>query len=149
MSRRDVWTAPDGSIASGPVTNIAALLRTGAQLPRLAIMGAKFEDFSMHGMELDAPEWNWRCDPVAAAETIAAEHVEPPLVIPAEVTFPTSLDPDDIAGFGSGHALAQALVPLSTEWMELLRTMGGLEHPYVALHDPLTAAVLVEPELCT
>jgi inosine-uridine nucleoside N-ribohydrolase len=37
----------------------------------------------------------------------------------------------------------------STHWLKFLSQHPGHEAPRVALHDPLTAAILVNPGLCT
>ena len=44
--------------------------------------------------------------------------------------------------------LARQISTLSAEWLRFLRERFGRDEPRVALHDPLTAAVLVQDGLC-
>jgi len=140
--------APDAIVAIGPLTNLAALGDTGVALPRLVIMGGKLTDVILEGMVPEIPEWNWFCDPLAVAKVLDADHLEPPLIVPAEVTFKTRFVDGDIARLASGDGLAATLAILCDHWLALQRDSFGRTTPRVALHDPLTAAVLVEPSLC-
>ena len=79
---------------------------------------------------------------------IAAPHSEIPRVVPAEVTFTTRLADGDVELLAGGDELAQSLSKLSAIWLEVQRTGLGSKRPKVALHDPLTAATLVETGLC-
>ena len=139
---------PDVILAIGPLTNLAALLNAGVSLPHLAIMGGKLQDVMLPGMLPNIAEWNWFCDPVSVQVVLDAKHATLPRIIPAEVTFATQLDDGDVSLLSEGDALAQMLSKLSTVWLDVLRTRMGAESPRIALHDPLTAATLVEPGLC-
>lgn len=139
----------DTLLAIGPLSNVAALHRAGHALPRLAIMGGKTEDVLLPGMIPQIPEWNWYCDPEATAEVVAMRSEELPTVVPAEVSFGTRLHAEDIARLHEGDALAQMLAKLCDEWVAFLADRGGRKEAGVALHDPLTAAVLVDPEIAT
>lgn len=139
---------PDVILAIGPLTNLAALLNAGVSLPHLAIMGGKLQDVMLPGMVPNIPEWNWFCDPVSVQVVVDAKHATLPRIIPAEVTFATQLDDGDVSLLSEGDALAQMLSKLSTVWLDVLRTRMSAESPRIALHDPLTAATLVEPGLC-
>ena len=139
---------PDVVVAIGPLSNLGALARAGVRLPRLAIMGGKVEDVLLEGMIPQIPEWNWFCDPGAVQEVLAAEHETPPRIVPAEVTFRTALEPGDVDRLAGGDALAQQISTLCTHWLDFLRARAGGKEPRVALHDPLTAATLVEAGLC-
>ena len=134
--------------AIGPMTNIGALATAGAALPPLAIMGGKVADVMLEGVVAGIEEWNWFCDPLAVQRTLAAEHSTSPRIVPAEVTMPTALADGDVEKLGSGDPLARALSTLCREWLVALRDRLGAENPRVALHDPLTVATLVKPELC-
>jgi len=138
----------DVVLAIGPLTNLGALAARGVALPRLAIMGGKIADGMLPGMIPEIPEWNWYCDPVAVQHALAAPLPEPARVVPAEVTFRTELAEDDLARLATGDALAQALSVLCDEWLRAQRELFRAPRPRVALHDPLTAATLVEPALC-
>lgn len=138
----------DVLIAIGPLTNLGALVRLGATLPPLAIMGGKLKDVMLPGMVPHIPEWNWFCDPTAVQLVLEAGHARLPRVVPAEVTFRTALEYGDVERLAGGDALARALGVLCEEWLRALSERLGAKSPRVALHDPLTAAVLVETALC-
>ena len=95
------------------------------------------------------PEWNWWCDPLAVQHVLAASHATPPTVVPAEVTFRTPLPRAEIDRLAGGDPLCQALHRLCIEWLRAQEERLGFERPAVMLHDPLTAATLVRPELCS
>jgi len=139
---------PDVVLAIGPLTNLGALAADGATLPPLAIMGGKLEDVMLEGMVPHISEWNWWCDPVAVQHVLAAPHATPPRVVPAEVTFRTQLEDGDVARLAGGDELARSLSVLCDVWLTTQAEKMGARRPRVALHDPLTAAVLVEPGLC-
>lgn len=141
--------APDVLLAIGPLTNLGALVREDAPLPSLAVMGGKFTDVLLPGMSEAIPEWNWFCDPLAAELVLNAEHQRLPLVVPAEVTFKTRLKPEDPALLAEGDEMNKALARLCDSWLDLQRDAFDRDQPTVALHDPLAAALLVEPALCT
>jgi purine nucleosidase len=139
---------PDFLVAIGPMTNVGALAASGAALPPLAIMGGKLEDVMLEGMVAGIEEWNWFCDPLAVQQTLGAAHSSLPRIVPAEVTWRTALADGDVEKLGGANPLARALSSLCEEWLVALRDRLGARNPRVALHDPLTVAVLVEPELC-
>ena len=141
---------PDLVLAIGPLTNLGALAEAGVALPPLAIMGGKLTDVMLEGMVAHIPEWNWWCDPVAVQRVLAAQAPGGvlPRVVPAEVTFHTHLGPGDVERLAEGDALARALAVLCEVWLTAQAERLGAKHPRVALHDPLTAAVLVESGLC-
>jgi pyrimidine-specific ribonucleoside hydrolase len=139
---------PDTLVAIGPLSNLGALLEAGASLPPLAIMGGKLEDVMLEGTVPGIEEWNWFCDPLAVQRVLAARHSKLPRIVPAEVTFRTELAPGDVEQLGSGGPLALALATLCQEWLRVQQERLGATRPRVALHDPLTVATLVEPNLC-
>jgi purine nucleosidase len=141
-------TDPEIVLAIGPLSNLGALVRAGAKLPPLAIMGGKFTDELLPGMIQGISEWNWFSDPVAAQAVIEANHATLPRVVPAEVTFQTALEEGDVERLSEGDPLARQLAVLCTHWLDFLRPHAGHGKPRIALHDPLTAAVLVEDGLC-
>jgi purine nucleosidase len=141
--------APDALVAIGPLTNIAALIRAGVELPRLAVMGGKTREFTVAGQKPLTEEWNWFCDMVAAREFLdrPVPIVGLPLLVPAEVTYQTDLIPDDLSLLEGGDPLARALADLSRRWLDVQQRLG-LPQPRVYLHDPLTVALLDAPDLC-
>jgi inosine-uridine nucleoside N-ribohydrolase len=139
---------PDALVAIGPLTNVAALSDVGAPLPPLTVMGGKTTDILLPGMIPQVPEWNWYCDPVAVQRVLERAQT-PPRIVPAEVTFKTQLEREDIVELGGGDELAHTLSALCEVWLEALRDRLGSKHPRVALHDPLAVATLVAPEFCS
>jgi len=140
-------TAPDAIVAIGPMTNLGALAARGVTLPRLAIMGGKVEDVQLPGAIGGIEEWNWFSDPLAVQHVLAQPGDPPHRVLPAEVTFETHLEPDDVAALAGGDPLAQTLARLSGIWLDFIGRAGA-KQPRVHLHDPLTLATLFEPNLC-
>lgn len=140
--------APDALLAIGPLSNLGGLARANVSLPPLAIMGGKLSDVMLDGMVPRISEWNWFCDPDAVRAVLAANHETLPRVVPAEVTFRTKLNEADIDRFDHGDGLAQMCGTLSRVWLEAQVELLGSKKPLVRLHDPLTAAILVEPSLC-
>jgi purine nucleosidase len=139
---------PDVLLAIGPLTDLGALAAAGVALPPLAIMGGKLEDATLEGMLPGVFEWNWFCDPAAARSVLALPHATLPRVVPADVTFRTALAAGDVERLAGGDGLARALARLCEEWLCAQRDRLKVARPRVMLHDPLTAAVLVEPGLC-
>jgi len=141
--------APDVILAIGPLTNLAALARAGFGLPPAAIMGGRFEGDASTGMPPAIAEWNWYCDPDAVRIVLSCGHRRAPLVVPAEVTFRTAFEPADLTTLAGADELGDTLARLCRRWLDAQRSGFGHDEPKVHLHDPLTAAVLVEPSLCT
>jgi len=129
--------------AIGALTNVGALLRdrprTAKQLAGLFVMGGSiYRGYSV----ADRPqaEYNIRCDP-AAARTVFAAGANLTLV-PLDVTMSTRLSDEHMKRIGESQApLARALTALLPLW----RKASG-HNPI--LHDPLTAAMVVNPTLC-
>lgn len=142
--------SPDVMLAIGPLTNVAALAGRGLELPPLAIMGGKFTDVMLEGMTPEIGEWNWFSDPDAVRAVLAPDRPQRPLprVVPADVTFRTRLAEGDVDLLAAGDSLNAAVARQCRHWLDLQRERFGRDRPRVALHDPLTAAVLVESALC-
>jgi len=139
--------APDRILAIGPLTNLGAMADAGVDLPPLTIMGGKFEHDQPSGLS-ERPEWNWYCDPTAVQRLLALGDRLDATVVPAEVTYRTRLDDAAIARLADGDPLAGAMADLSREWLRAQREDFEFPEVRVVLHDPLAAAILVEPELC-
>ena len=141
---------PDAVLAIGPLTNLAALAEAGLTLPPLAIMGGKHGDVMLEDMVARIGEWNWFCDPDAARLVLDAVvgATAAPLLVPAEITFQTHLDDGDVDLLATDDELNQAVAVLCERWLDVQRDDWGRARPRIALHDPLTAAVLVDKELC-
>lgn len=139
---------PDVMLAIGPLTNLGALVAAGVRLPPLSIMGGKLSDVMLPGMIPEISEWNWFCDPVAVQQVVGAANEVVPRVVPAEITFRTRLDEGDVERLADGDPLARLLSVLCGHWLTAQRDLLGSKKPGIALHDPLAAAILVQPDLC-
>ena len=139
----------DALVAIGPLTNVAALLRAGVQLPRLSIMGGKTAPFEIEGVTPTIDEWNWHCDPDAAVTLLAQEppRIGLPRVFPAEITFRTPISSADHAALAGGDPLCRSLASMGEIWLEKLEEIGN-PSPQILLHDPLTVASVPAPDIC-
>jgi purine nucleosidase len=163
-------------LATGPLTNLALALRNEPALPtllrRLVIMGGVYD---YRGNTNAVSEWNIAVDPEAAAEVFAAwspnerEDVDLqrlPILCGLDVTRRIALTPDilvRLAGAASTTTTAlsvddepgtrssspNALIRMIEDAMRFyLESYHRLGHGYQAhLHDPLAAAVALDPHL--
>jgi purine nucleosidase len=140
---------PDALVAIGPLTNVGALLRAGARLPRLTIMGGKTTSDAIPDTLPGVEEWNWLCDPAAVRILLDGppQAAGLPRIVPAEVTHRTQLPESERRRLGEGDALCRALLALSEIWLETQAELG-FPRPSVKLHDPLTVATLLDAALC-
>jgi purine nucleosidase len=151
-------------LVTGPLTNLALALRAEPALPRLlrrlVIMGGSFE---YRGNTTPVAEWNISVDPEAAAEVfdawrsdrepndVAAEHL--PIVCGLNLTENVMMTPQIMA------RLADAAGSTATAVNPLIRVLGDAMRFYFEfheqqgegylahLHDPLAAAVALDPSL--
>lgn len=139
-------------LVTGPLTNLALALRAEPALPtllrRLVIMGGVFS-----GERAGRAEFNIGFDPEAAAEVLSAwEAVAPqrlPLVCGLDLTQRIAITPAIL-----GMLPAPAESPVARLLDDALRfyfeAHDARGHGYLAyLHDPLAAAVALEPDLVT
>jgi pyrimidine-specific ribonucleoside hydrolase len=146
----DLGTDVDDALAAiGPLTNVGALLRAGASLPRLTIMGGKTTSDAIPGTVPEIEEWNWLCDPTAVQILLDGppQAAGLPRIVPAEVTHRTELPEIELQRLAEGDALCRSLLELSEIWLETQARLG-LPDPSVKLHDPLSIATLLEAPLC-
>ncbi|MGV7717573.1 nucleoside hydrolase [Mycobacterium persicum] len=141
-------------LVTGPLTNLALALRAAPQLPkllrRLVIMGGAFEGET-------AAEWNIKADPEAAAQVLAAwsaEAVEPqalPILCSVDLTQQVAMTPQILARLTAACGRSVPLTRLIEDTMRFYfeshrdRGCGYLAY----LHDPLAAAIALDPELVT
>lgn len=159
-------------VATGPLTNLALALRAEPALPtllrRLVIMGGAYD---YRGNTNPVAEWNISVDPEAAAEVFAAwsvraEHL--PILCGLDLTrhvamtpailarlaaaadaTTTVMGPDDERGTRSAasNPLIAVIEDAMRYYFEVHYDNG---HGFVAhLHDPLAAAVALDPQLIT
>ncbi|MCV7408138.1 nucleoside hydrolase [Mycobacterium florentinum] len=160
-------------VATGPLTNLALALRAEPALPtllrRLVIMGGSYDHI---GNTTAVAEWNISVDPEAAAEVFAAwsdEGLGPqrlPILCGLDLTRNVAITPEVLARLAASAGSTSTIMSvddkrgtLSTASNPVIRVIEDamrfyLEgyydngHGYLAhLHDPLAAAVALDPEL--
>jgi purine nucleosidase len=131
-------------LATGPLTNLALALRAEPALPsllrRLVIMGGAFDG------ETQA-EWNIKVDPEAAAEVFAAWAGQPrlPVVCGLNLTRTVAMTPDILARLSGPSPVIRFIQDAMRFYFEVHRDRGLGYLAY--LHDPLAAAVALDPAL--
>ena len=161
-------------VATGPLTNLALALRQEPALPtllrRLVIMGGAYD---YRGNTSPVSEWNIAFDPEAAAEVFAAWSPESgqapqhlPILCGLDVTRQIALTPEILFGLaaaadstttvlsiadqrGTRSSASNPLIRLIEDATRFyLESYHDLGHGYQAhLHDPLAAAVALDPQL--
>jgi len=161
-------------VATGPLTNLALALRKEPGLPtllrRLVIMGGAYDH---RGNTTPAAEWNIAFDPEAASEVFAAwsppENVDPqrfPILCGLDVTRRIALTPEILSRLaaaadsttkalsidderGTRSSASNPLIRMIEDATRFyLESYHDLGHGYLAhLHDPLAAAVALDPQL--
>ena len=161
-------------VAVGPLTNLALAVRAEPELPtllrRLVIMGGAFD---YRGNTTAVAEWNISVDPEAAAEVFAAWSAplgaatpEPPIVLGLNLTENIAMTPalftslseaagsptvpmSEVDDRGTRSMAANPLIRVLEDAMRFYfefhfdQGEGYLAH----LHDPLAAAVALDPGL--
>jgi len=163
-------------VATGPLTNLALALRQEPALPtllrRLVIMGGVYD---YRGNTSPVSEWNIAFNPEAAAEVFAAwspdaaQQVGPrhlPILCGLDVTRQIAITPDILSDLAAAANSTTTALSVSDErgtrssasnplirviedatrfYLESYYDRG---HGYLAhLHDPLAAAVALDPQL--
>lgn len=139
-------------LVTGPLTNLARALRAEPALPamlsRLVIMGGMFD---ADGNDVGA-DWNIRVDPEAASEVFAAwtRQQRLPIVCSLNLTRKVAMTPDILARLtcaAGPSALTRVIQDAMRFYFESHRDRG---FGYLAyLHDPLAAAIALDPQLVT
>lgn len=131
-------------LAIGPLTNVALALkrdpRFGRDLGALTIMGGALRGPGSLG--LPYVEHNIRCDP-EAAHVVFSAGIDA-TVVPLDVTTRVRLAPEGVARIAAGGTPFHAAVAEQVE-----RYPGYTSKGYTYLHDPLAAALVVQPDLVT
>lgn len=130
--------------AIGPLTNVALAFkrepRMAQALAGLTIMGGACRGYE--SLNIGYVEHNIRCDPEAAH--IVFSSGAPISLIPLDVTLQVRIRPDGVARIRSGATPFHAAV---ADQVTLYPPFGKQGFTY--LHDPLAAATLAAPDLCT
>ncbi|UXA08108.1 nucleoside hydrolase [Mycobacterium sp. SMC-2] len=162
-------------VATGPLTNLALALRAEPELPtllcRLVVMGGSYDH---RGNTTAVAEWNISVDPEAAAEVLAAwtpeavGHERLPILCGLDLTRKVAMTPDHLARLataagststpmsvddepGTRSTASNPLIRVIEDAMRFyLEAYHDVGHGYQAhLHDPLAAAVALDPGLVT
>jgi purine nucleosidase len=162
-------------VATGPLTNLALALRAEPALPtllrRLVIMGGAYD---YRGNTNPVAEWNIGVDPEAAAEVFAAwtaTAIDPqrfPILCGLDLTQHIAMTPEMLERLaaaanstttamsahderGTRSTASNPVIRVIEDSMRYyLEVHHDNGHGYVAhLHDPLAAAVALDPELVT
>lgn len=122
-------------LSIGPLTNIALLFALDPEIPSL--LGGFV---SMLGNFFDPPysEWNARCDP--AATTAVLKRSLAHTMIGLDVTMKCTMPPAEVQQRFAAEP-HNVILPMAAKWFE------GAKH--ITFHDPLAAAIIFEPGLCT
>jgi purine nucleosidase len=125
-------------LAIGPLTNIALLFARDPVIPALlkslVIMGGWFFDRPQ-------PEWNIRCDPHAAAMVFATP-VPEFRAVGIDVTQHCQMSADECRQrFASAGGPLAPVAAFAEIWFQ--------HSEMITFHDPLAAATIFEPSLCT
>lgn len=131
-------------LAIGPLTNVALAIRAEPRFARslagLTIMGGVVRGPGQWHQPY--AEHNIRCDPEAAHVVLSCG--VPLTLVPLDVTTQVRITPADVAAIrAGGSALHQAVAD------QVGRYPGFSRRGFTYLHDPLAAAVLVDPTLVT
>jgi len=162
-------------VATGPLTNLALALRAEPALPsllrRLVIMGGSYDH---RGNTTAVAEWNISVDPEAAAEMLAAWGQETvgrqrlPILCGLDLTRKVAMTPEHLARLAAtagstttplsehderatrstaSNPLIRVIEDATRFYLEAYHDLG---HGYQAhMHDPLAAAVALDPGLVT
>jgi inosine-uridine nucleoside N-ribohydrolase len=118
-------------IAIGPLTNIAAAIKAGAEFRHLTVMGGSFT--------ADQPEHNFRSDPEAAR--IVFTSGIPATVCGLEITEQVRITPAGLARIAAAGTLGAALAAEVDQYWKF----SGRQ--YNTPHDPVAALALLRPDL--
>lgn len=137
-------------LAIGPLTNLALLFRLDPEVPamlkQLVLMSGVFLGYTGDGHigQSGGPgsrEWNVRCDPFASAVVYDA-NCPGHLSVGLDVTRYCRMNSDRVQQrFESGPAPLPRVYEFAKVWFE--------RQPVLTFHDPLAAALIFEPDLCT
>ena len=122
-------------IATGPLTDVARALRSGAAVRQVVWMGGSVP--GIDGAGSVGREFNAGADPAAVDEVLGSGR--PVRVVPIEVTTQVPFDAGDVARWRTGPAAARLCA-------DLVDGRGGGRWP-VPLHDPVAVVAAAAPHL--
>ncbi|MEV6608946.1 nucleoside hydrolase [Kutzneria sp. NPDC051319] len=136
----DVLREPTTIIATGPLTNVAAMLESPHNIERIVIMGGS----TGHGNMAPLAEFNILADPEAA--DLVFRSGLPITMCGLDVTHQALATPQILRRITEiGTPLAQICHDLLTYFTDTYRVHFGFEAPPV--HDPVAVAAVIDPTL--
>ena len=125
----------------GPLTNVGMLFSTYPDIPGLleglVLMGGNFDEL---GSEAGRIEWNVAGD-LAASEVVYVAPVRLHRSLGLNVTQKVMMSADDVR--------AKFSAPLLRPVMDMAEIWFAGFYPSITFHDPLAAATVFEPDLCS
>lgn len=134
-------------LAVGPLTNVALLFRADPEIPallrELVIMGGKYSDYPT---PWGPTEWNAIVDP-HAAQIVFASDVPALTAFGLDVTWQVGMTPEEVTRHFRGASAdgPDPLLEIVLDWSEVWFAERDMLH----FNDPLAAAAIFEPGLCT
>lgn len=125
----------------GPLTNIGLLFSKHPDVPPLldglVMMAGNFDEA---GPEAGRIEWNVACDPLAS-EIVYGTRVRLHRSLGLNVTQQVMMSADDVR--------EKFRAPLLRPVMDMAEIWFAGFYPFITFHDPLAAATIFKPDLCT
>ncbi len=125
----------------GPLTNIGLLFSTYPDVAELlagfVMMGGNFDEA---GPEAGRVEWNIAGDPMAS-ELVYKAPVRLHRSLGLNVTQQVMMSAEDVR--------KKFTAPLLRPVLDMAEIWFGQFYPFITYHDPLAAATIFEPDLCT
>ena len=125
----------------GPLTNAGLLFTAHPDVPELlaglVIMGGNFDET---GPEAGRIEWNLAGDPVASEITYKS---------PVRLHRSLGLNVTQRVMMSTDEVREKYVAPLLRPVLDMAEIWFKTFYPFITYHDPLAAATIFEPELCT
>jgi len=125
----------------GPLTNIGILFSEHPDVPQLlaglVMMGGNFGEA---GSEGNQPEWNILCD-LLASDIVYKSPVRLHRSIGINVTLQVRMSADEVR--------KTYTAPLLRPVLDMAEIWFAGFHPFITYHDPLAAASIFAPDLCS
>lgn len=125
----------------GPLTNAGMLFSEHPDVPELldgfVMMGGNFDEAGPEGPRI---EWNVACDPLAS-EIIYKAPVRLHRSLGLNVTQQVMMSADEVR--------QKYTAPLLRPVLDMAEVWFAGFYPFITYHDPLAAATIFEPELCS
>ena len=128
-------------LSIGPLTNMGLLFSTYPDVAELlaafVMMGGNFDE---NGAEAGRVEWNVMGDPLASEIVYNA---------PARLHRSLGLNVTQKVTMSAEDVRQKFTAPLLRPVMDMAEIWFGQFYPFITFHDPLAAATIFEPDLCT